>query len=74
MHAAVPGPARVRPGLRFTAAFVSAVVVSLAYAAVTAVLLTVARRRVLAGVWALGGLAILGALAVQLVRWGGLAG
>lgn len=61
-------------GLRYTPSFVSAVVLTLAWSAVSAALLTVARRRPLVAVWAVGGLAILGALAVQLVRWGGPVG
>lgn len=69
-----PGSPGCSPDARFTAAFVSAVVVALAYSAVTALLLTAGRRRGLVVVWALGGLAILGVLAGQFVTWGGVPG
>lgn len=66
-----PGPPGCSPELRFTAAFVSAVVISLSYSAVTFVLLTVGRHRGLAAAWGLGGLLLLGVLADQFVTWGG---
>jgi hypothetical protein len=69
-----PAPPGCRPQARFTSAFVSAVVISLSYSAVMFLLLTVGRRRVFVGVWALGGLAILGVLASQFVTWGGIPG
>ncbi|WP_454857642.1 hypothetical protein [Promicromonospora soli] len=69
-----PPPPGCWPQGRFTPAFVSAVVVSLGYSAVTFLLLTVGRRRVFVAVWALGGLAILGILASQFVTWGGMPG
>jgi hypothetical protein len=69
-----PAPPGCAPGVRFTPAFVSAVVISLAYSAVTFLLLTIGRRRAFVAVWALGGLAILGVLADQFVTWGGVPG
>lgn len=69
-----PAPPGCGPGARFTPAFVSAVVLVIGYSAVTSLLLTVGRRAVVAAVWALCGLAVLGALAVQFVTWGGVHG
>lgn len=69
-----PAPPGCWPQARFTPAFVSAVVVSLGYSAVTFLLLTVGRRRLFVAVWVLGGLAILGVLASQFVTWGGMPG
>lgn len=69
-----PAPPGCSPQLRFTPAFVSAVVISLAYSAVTILLLTVGRHRAMAAVWGLGGLGLLGVLADQLVTWGAVGG
>lgn len=69
-----PAPPGCGPEARYTPAFVSAVVLSVGYSAVTFLLLTVGRRSVVAAVWALCGLAILGVLAVQFVTWGGVRG
>ncbi|MFI2487686.1 hypothetical protein ACH47X_12285 [Promicromonospora kroppenstedtii] len=69
-----PAPPGCGPHARFTPAFVSAIVLSVGYSAVTFLLLTVGRRSIVAAVWALCGLAILGALAVQFVTWGGVRG
>ncbi|MFD2792356.1 hypothetical protein ACFS27_02210 [Promicromonospora vindobonensis] len=69
-----PAPPGCAPHARFTPAFVSAVVVSLAYSAVTFLLLTVGRRRAMVAVWGLGGLLILCVLAGQFVTWGGVRG
>ncbi|GGM32405.1 hypothetical protein ACFQBY_20425 [Promicromonospora citrea] len=71
VHPPTPG---CGAGLRYTPAFASAIVLTLAWSGATATLLTVGRRRPLTAAWAVGGLAILGALAVQLVRWGGPVG
>ena len=68
-----PPPPGCSPQLRFTPAFVSAIVISLSYSAVTVLLLTIGRRSALVAVWALGGLALLSVLAEQFVTWGGLA-
>ena len=66
-----PPPPGCAPHARFTPAFISAVVISLAYAAVTLLLLTAGRRSGLVAAWALGGLALLCVLAHQFVIWGG---
>ena len=62
------------PHARFAPAFISAVVVSLAYSTVTFLLLTLGRHRAMVAAWGLGGLLILGALADQFVTWGGVRG
>jgi hypothetical protein len=67
-----PAPPGCWPQARFTPAFVSAVIISLGYSAVMFLLLTVARHRVVAAVFALGGLAVVGVLASQFVTWGGV--
>lgn len=69
-----PAPPGCGPHARFTPAFASVVVLSVGYSAVTFLLLIVGRRSVVAAVWALCGLAILGVLAVQFVTWGGVRG
>lgn len=66
-----PAPPGCSPYARFTPAFISAIVISLSYAAVTVLLLTKGRRSGLVAVWALGGLALLSVLADQFVTWGG---
>ncbi|WP_275002033.1 hypothetical protein [Promicromonospora iranensis] len=69
-----PPPPACSPQARFTPAFISAIVISLGYSAVTALLLTVGRRNGLVAVWALGGLLLVSVLADQLVTWGGVPG
>ncbi|GAA4702858.1 hypothetical protein APR04_000434 [Promicromonospora umidemergens] len=69
-----PAPPGCAPHARFTPAFISAVVVSLAYSAVTFLLLTQGRHRAMVAVWGLGGLLILSVLAGQFVTWGGVRG
>lgn len=69
-----PPPPGCSPHARFTPAFLSAIVISLSYAAVTVLLLTIGRRSGLVAVWALGGLALLSVLADQFVTWGGARG
>ncbi|MDR7382987.1 hypothetical protein [Promicromonospora iranensis] len=69
-----PPPPGCSPQARFTPAFLSAIVISLSYSAVTALVLTVGRRNAFVAVWALGGLLLVTVLAVQLVTWGGVPG
>jgi hypothetical protein len=69
-----PAPPGCSPSARFAPAFISAIVISLSYAAVTVLLLTIGRRNGLVAVWALGGLVLLSVLAGQLVTWGGARG
>ncbi|GAA2234648.1 hypothetical protein GCM10010413_37660 [Promicromonospora sukumoe] len=69
-----PGPPGCWPHARFTPAFISAVVISLGYSTVVFLLMTVAQRRAVGAILALGGLAVLGVLATQFVTWGGVPG
>jgi hypothetical protein len=69
-----PPPPGCSPHARFAPAFISAVVVSLAYSTVTFLLLTLGRHRAMVAAWGLGGLLILGVLADQFVTWGGVPG
>ncbi|MGI5187088.1 hypothetical protein ACQEVI_02960 [Promicromonospora sp. CA-289599] len=67
-----PPPPGCSPQARFTPAFISAIVISLSYSAVTVLLLTRGRRSGLVAVWLLGGLLLLSVLAEQFVTWGGV--
>jgi hypothetical protein len=69
-----PPPPGCSPQARFTPAFISAIVISLSYGAVTVLLLTIGRRSGFVAVWALGGLILLSVLTDQFVTWGGMPG
>ncbi|GAB3172611.1 hypothetical protein GCM10027059_42360 [Myceligenerans halotolerans] len=69
-----PAPPGCSPDSRFTPAFASAIVISISYATVTLLLLRASQRRGIVAASGLGGLALLGILTDQFVRWGGLPG